>query len=132
MSVCLWVGLYGRHYGVRQHISGTSRPNLTTFSVPLAMRYVLPVLWMTSGLRSSYGIVTLPQQPRCNVAYELTPLLQSIDSVLSYTTSGFKTRRVHLTRGIRAKSAMHHCLVTWSQYTVAKHCTVCVSVCPLA
>jgi len=36
----------------------------------VAIRYVLPVLWMTSRLPIT---VTLPQQPRCSAVHGLTP-----------------------------------------------------------
>ena len=50
----------------------------------VALRYVLPVLWMTLGFHTmAYGGVTLPQlQPRCNVMHRLTPLLCGICCVL--------------------------------------------------
>ena len=35
----------------------------------------------------SYGCVTLPQQPGCNVVHGLTPMQSSISFVRSYTTA---------------------------------------------
>jgi len=65
VCVCLCVS-------VREHISGSTRPILTKFlcTLPMAVarsssggvaiRYVLPVLWMTSYLRISRGSSTWP------------------------------------------------------------------------
>jgi len=67
VSVCLSVCL-----SVRDHIFGTTRPIFTKFlrSLPMAVarscsggvviRYVLPVLWMTSYLLTSQGCSTSP------------------------------------------------------------------------
>ena len=67
VSVCLCVCLY-----VRDHISGTTRPIFTNFlrifpmavarssSGGIVMRYVLPVLWMTSRLLISQRCSTSP------------------------------------------------------------------------
>jgi len=47
----------------------------------VAIRHVLPVLWMTSRSAS------LSQQPRCNVGRGLTPLLRDNGCVQSWTTA---------------------------------------------
>jgi len=56
-------------------------------------------------------------KPLQRVVYGLSPLLRGKRCVLSYTTPGVKTRRVHGARGAWAKSAMQHCFV----YRVLEH-----------
>jgi len=64
---------------VREHISETTRPNFTKFTMAEAraffggvvIRCLLPVVWMTSCFpkhNGYHGSVTLRQQPCCNVS----------------------------------------------------------------
>ena len=86
MSVCL---------SVCMHISGTTCPNFTKFSVyvdctvawslfgSIAIHSTLPLLWMTFCYPTmDSGGIMLQWQLHCGIVYIITPLLQDIIYIL--------------------------------------------------
>jgi len=90
------------------HISRIARPNFSKFSLFVVCGRGNPS--RTSGsvddVMFSYnwphGGITLPQQPRCNVVRELTPLLRGIDCILFWSTASAKARRATVSWAIYA------------------------------
>ena len=80
----------------------------------VVIRYVLPVLWMTSYLLTSQGCSTSP--PSCVRSLELGYKLCAVIPVASQRTQGTTFRALEVASQVAspgAESAVYDCLVLW-------------------
>ena len=123
VSVCLSVCL-----SANDHIFGTTRPIFTnllcmlpmtvawSFSGGVVIRYVLPVLWMTSFLLISHVAQRRrPAEAQCTRSLGLGYKLCAIIPVAGHRTHGTTFRTLKLTSQVAtpgAQSAIYDCLVS--------------------
>jgi len=123
-SVCLSLCL-----SANDHIFGTTRPIFTNFlcMLPMAVarssscgvviRYVLPVLWMTSFLLISHVAQRRrPAEAQCTCSLGLGYKLCAVIPVAGHRTHGTTFRTLKLTSQVAttpgAQSAVYDCLVS--------------------